>query len=276
MMGADLSGNVHAVEFGCFHHADAVLRGAVAEMQSRSCLFCQQNVSGHNHILHRIGDALPALGCHVFICVHHASFHHVDILTVGQHRNVQRFGDLHSLPVKSGVHDGFAVLADGGGTGFYHTLNVRKFLASHAFCHGSGLKHVDEAQHFRLIVYIGDPVAFVHDRFRVGHGHNRREAAVGCCLSSRIHGLFIGKAGVTEMYMQIDESRHHITAGSIHDPAVFSGSIRLFLIRILFLYFPNFAVTDPQVIKTISLIYRIQKTAAFDQNIHIHYILPLL
>ena len=72
---------------------------------------------------------------------------------------------------------------------------------------------------------------------------------------------FIGKAGVTEMYMQIDESRHHITAGSIHDPAVFSGSIRLFLIRILFLYFPNFAVTDPQVIKTIALIYRIQKTA---------------
>ena len=31
MMGADLGGNVHAVEFGCFHHADAVLRGAVAE-----------------------------------------------------------------------------------------------------------------------------------------------------------------------------------------------------------------------------------------------------
>ena len=96
----------------------------MAEMQSGSCLLCQQDVSCHDHILNRIADALPAFGFHILICIHDTALYQIDVLTMSQNRDIMRFCDFHGLPVKPGIHNRLSILTDGRRTGFYHALNI--------------------------------------------------------------------------------------------------------------------------------------------------------
>ena len=257
MMGADLRAHLQPLLFGPADHLHAVLCGAMAQMQPGSRFLCQQNIPGHDHILHRIDDALQAQSLRFFICIHHTVIHQMDVLTVGQHRKIQFRGNLHSLPVNLGIHHRFSIFTDGRNPGFRHTPDIGYRLSLLFHGHSTHLKHMNGRHLSRFIFHIPHFIRCIDHRLRVGHGQHSGVAASGSCFGAGLYIFFIGQSRIPEMHMQVHQPRHHKTSGGIHHPGI--------LLLQIFSHFPDHTICHKDVTDLIPVRSRIQHSSILNQ-----------
>ena len=175
-------------------------------------LLGQQDVPGHDHILHGIGDPFHPQAFCILISVHHAAFHHVDILAVSKYGHSLVSGNLHRLAVETGVHHGFPVLTEPHAAGMGHSLNIGQFFSLLPPGHGSQLKHMSRRFLGRTLCNRLIFLPVINGRKGIGHSHHRGHPAFHRGLSAGSQGLLILQSRIPQMYMKIDKSRHHITA----------------------------------------------------------------
>ena len=152
------------------NHADAVLCRTMAQMQSCSCFFCQNNVSGSNDIFYCIADSRKSQFSRFCIFIDTASVYHVLVFAMSKHRNIMSGCNFHGFFIQFHVHNRFSVFTDSRNTGLNHAFNIRQFFSFLLFCHRSKLQYMNRRQGFCLIVYILYPIRTVNHRFCIWHG----------------------------------------------------------------------------------------------------------
>ena len=60
-----------------------------------------------------------------------------------------------------------------------------------------------------LLQYIGKDLHLIHCRFCIGHQHHRSKAAPGSAAGSRADILLVGKTGIAEMDVNINQAGNH-------------------------------------------------------------------
>ena len=81
--------------------------------------------------------------------------------------------------------------------------------------HRYALVYVNQAHRFRFSAYITDCFHIAAHRIGIGHQVHRGIAAFDRRPASGFHILFLGKARIAEMAVQIHESGHQRQAGSV-------------------------------------------------------------
>ena len=216
-MRAHFAGNRQPLFLGQADHLHAVRCRTVAQMKPHAGLLRQQDISCHDHILHGVSNSFHSQTSCILIRVHHAAFHHVDILAMGKNRDSTFFGSLHSLSVKGGIHHRLPVFADGMAAFLRHPFNVCQFLSILPFCYRPDLNHICKRVLFCPFMHISDFSSIVNDGLGVGHSTHRRDAASYGSRASGLEGLFIFQARISEVHMQVYEPRHDIAALRIDD-----------------------------------------------------------
>ena len=229
-------------------------------MQVRSRAFGKDNVTGNDHILHRIGNAWKIPFLRLVSLIHAAAVYHIDIFTVRKHRNVSSRRDLHCFLVKLGIHHGLSVLADGRNSGIHHPVDIRQFFSHHTLCDRAYLKHMDQRMLSRLVFHIIDTVRIVNDRFCVRHCKHRCHTTLGCRHRTGDDILLMGQARISEMHMHIDQTRHYITACRVDH---FRGAVRNLLLNL-----GDPAVLDQHVTDLVQPAVRIDDMSVFNQDTH--------
>ena len=97
MVRADLTCHFNPLFFCKFYHADALLGGAVAQMELCPCLFCQNDISCRNDVLHRIADSRQSHLSGMLVLIDAAFTHNIPVLTVGKHRDIVFRCDPHGI-----------------------------------------------------------------------------------------------------------------------------------------------------------------------------------
>ena len=180
-------------------------------MQRGSRLFCQHNISGNDNIFHSIGNTVHTQ-FHGFIpLINDTAIHQIDILTMCQNRNVGRRRNLHGFAIEIGVHHTLAILGDGRDTRLDHAGQIRQFLPCHPLSNASRLQHVHQPCLFGLIMDITDHFCAISHRLRIGHGNNGGISPMRCRARTCDNILLVCQSRVTQMYMQINQSRQYIT-----------------------------------------------------------------
>ncbi len=199
------------------YHLHAVCRGTVAEMKPYFGFLRKQDISCRNHIFHRIRNPFQSKTFCILICIHHALFHQRLVLTMGKHGNPAVFCLLHALPVQRSIHHRFAVFANGMAACLCHPADVCQLFPLLPFCDCPKLNHMGKRFPFRPLMYPCHLLPVVHDRLRIGHGAHGRHAALYRRPAAGGKGLFVLKARIPEMHMQVNQPRHHIAAFGIDD-----------------------------------------------------------
>ena len=107
----------------------------------------------------------------------------------------------------------------------------------------------------------------VNDRFCIWHRTNRCNSTPRCCLSTRFNSLLVLKSGFSQMYMQINKSRHN------------SFSLRIYFLCIASLHytvsnFLYFSIFYKNISFFINIICRIYQPAIFYKNFFHNMFMP--
>ena len=195
-------------------------------MKSGAGLLSQDNISGCDHIFHRIADPRKTLFSGMLILVYTASVYQILIFTVGKYRNIVLRRDLHSFFVKLHVHHRLAVLADGRDPCLDHPFNIRQLFSLLLSGHRSDLQHMDGSQLLSLISHIQHPVGAVDNRFGIWHSQNGGKSSSGGRSGTAGHIFFMGKSRITQMYVKINKARHYVAAPGVYHFIRLTGRIQ--------------------------------------------------
>ena len=256
MMRAYLSCNIQPFLFCKPQHFNTVLGRTMAEMKAHACLLSQQDIPCHDHILHSVGDAFQPQFLRLFIGIHHAAFHHGDILTVCKDSKTFLFCQVHPFSVQGCIHNRLSVFADGVAPVFRHSPDICQFFSLLTDCDSAKLDHIGERFPLGALHHFFYLHAVIDHRFCVGHSTHSSHAAFYRRPASCRQCLLILQPRISEMYMQIDKTRHDVAPFCINDPlcfclypAVYSG---------------NSVAIDQHITDFIPLCFRIQDTPLFD------------
>ena len=235
--------------------------GAVAQMQMCSGLSCQHHIPHGDNVLNGIADTAQSLFADVFVVVCHTAVHKVNVLAVCHNRNPALCCDLHCFLAEQGIHNRFAILADRRGTFCHHRRYIGKFLSFLSFCDRSCLQHMDRCIHLCFVVYIADIQSVIRHWLCIWHRQYCRKSSVCCCHRSCLNCFLISLSRISQMNMQVDQTRHHVTAVCI------DHFVCLFFY--LLLYFYDLILLDQDIIPAIFSGVRIDHSAVFNQYTHL-------
>ena len=240
-----------------FYHEHGILCGTMTQMKLCPGIFCQNNISCNNHILHGIGNSRKSQFFCFCIGIHDTSAYHMDIFAMGKYRNAQTRCLKHTVPIQSGIHDRFSVLADCRTSCLNHSFNIRKFFSLLSLCHRTNLQDMNTAPEFCFVVHIIDNIRIVCYRLCIRHGQHCRISTMRSGLHPGINILFLFKSRIAEMYMHINKSRHHIT--SVRIDHTFGFFFRKFFSNLFYLL-----IFDQDICHLIHLCCRIDDMSPFD------------
>jgi 4-hydroxy-tetrahydrodipicolinate reductase len=163
----------------------------------------------------------------------------------------------HTVPIQSGIHDRFSVLADCRTSCLNHSFNIRKLFSLLSLCHRTNLQDMNTAPGFCFVVHIIDNIRIVCYRLCIRHGQHCRISTMRSGLHPGINILFLFKSRIAEMYMHINKSRHHIT--SVRIDHTFGFFFRKFFSNLFYLL-----IFDQDICHLIHLCCRIDDMSPFD------------
>ena len=119
-----------------------------------------------------------------------------------------------------------AVVAEPYGPRLGQLDHLGQLRALAPFRHRADGEHSDHSLVAGLVQHELDGRPGVHDRARVRHGADRREASSGGGQRARGNRLLVLEAGLPQVAVQIDEPGAHDEAGRIDDLRILTGDSR--------------------------------------------------
>ncbi len=107
------------------------------------------------------------------------------------------------------ILDALAVIGDGYDSGALKTADTCHFLAFTVLCHSSARKHFDHALTFNVTADVFDCRRRIGDRRCIRHGYNAGKTSGGGSHCACTYRFAVGSAGLSEVYMNINETRCH-------------------------------------------------------------------
>ena len=187
-------------------------------MQPHSCLFCQQYIPCHNHVLHTVGNPFYSQFFCLLSGIHHSAFHHGNVFAMCKNRESVFFCQAHSLSVQGCRHHRLAILAYCMAARFSHPLYICQFFSLFSLCDSPKLNHMYRRFHLCPSVQLFHHFLCICNGCCIWHGAERRDSSVCRSPSTGPQCFFIGQPGIAQMYVEVYKTRHNITARGINNP----------------------------------------------------------
>lgn len=175
----------------------------------------QEDVSSYDDFLCIIGDPLhPQELCHL-PCIHRACSCQGMVLTVGHDRKLKHTGILHSLFHQPCIHNRLPIFADGADSCLGHLADVGQLFSLLFFCDGPDGQHMNNSFFFCFHLDILYQDLIINHWVGIGHTAYGGESSLGCTSASGCNGFLVLEARLSQVDVDIDQSRHHPAAASI-------------------------------------------------------------
>ena len=164
-------------------------------MKMNSGFFRKKNISCHNHIFYRIGDSADSKFFGFFPGIHCPMSYHVFIFAMGKHRNSCFFCFFHRFTVNFGIHHGLAIFANCFCSCFYHTGNIRHFLAKLPFRNSPDRINMNRTVCFGNLKNFFNHCRRICHRLCIWHRTNRSKTALCHRVRTGINCFLVLKTG---------------------------------------------------------------------------------
>ena len=206
--GADFAGDGRAEELGLADHFDRAPGADAHDVQLAAGVQREEAVAHDGDLFGAAGDALEAEHRADRAFVHRAALAQGGVFAMGEDGEVELDAEFHGLAHDEGTLDGEFFVTGGHDPGLLHGGEVGKFEAVHASGEGTDGGHEDAAG-FGRGGFIEDEIdegRVVQRGVGVGHAADRGVAPGGGGLGAGRDGFLVGRAGLAEVDVGVDEA----------------------------------------------------------------------
>ena len=122
-------------------------------------------------------------------------------------RQIESAAVVQGLTHQAGVHNRIAVIAESHDTGLGQFAHFGQSFAFSAFGNAADRQDPDSTFSARLLSYIIHYRTVIYGRFGIRHAADGSKTAFGRCPGAGSDSFLIFKSGVSQVAMEIDESR---------------------------------------------------------------------
>ena len=212
-----LAGHAQSVRFGSTHELEALGRGDVTDMQGAACRARKLDIAIDLQLLGKGRPAEHAKSGGSAAGVDHALAREAFDLAVGAHDPIELAHIRHACLHHAGALYAMPVVRERRGTLHHHVANLGQgfaLLIARKRTHGP---HVHQTHAMRGVDLIAHLSTRVGDGIGIGHGGHIGKASMCCRARTRLDGLLVLEARITEVYVHVDETRHQVLACCVDD-----------------------------------------------------------
>ena len=216
-MRSDFAGDAQAALLGPANLLEGSFGGKMRDVQARSSKLGELHVAGYADRFGGGGHSGKAKTRGGHTLAHNRTGSERNILSVLDHRKIERAAILHHLACEFCGGDRFAVVGDGDDAGLLHGRDFREGLAfATDACRADG-PHVNAGRDFSAIKNEARDAGAVVHRFGVGHTADGGEPSASRGARAGFDGLGGFLAGLAKMRVKIDKAGSDDEPGGIED-----------------------------------------------------------